>query len=237
MPATDDPSGDANRLRLFVALIPPTAVIEALVAAQRSLRAVLAEAQPDLRLRWVGPHGFHLTLRFLGHTPRDRLVAIAEAMRTVAETTAPLSLRLDRLGTLGGRRPRVVLASLAGETEADLVSLQGWATALNIVLAAQGFPIEERPLRPHLTLARVPQRADREGPAAVLQAVKQARALPALPFPALSVQLIASELQPGGARYTTLLTAPFQQSPDRSPPKPPEIGHRHNTATPCAHQE
>ena len=108
VPATDDPSGDANRLRLFVALIPPTAVIEALVAAQRSLRAVLAEAQPDLRLRWVGPHGFHLTLRFLGHTPRDRLVAIAEAMRTVAETTAPLSLRLDRLGTLGGRRPRVV---------------------------------------------------------------------------------------------------------------------------------
>jgi 2'-5' RNA ligase len=238
VPASDGPSGNADRLRLFVALTPPKAVIEALAAAQGSLRAVLAEAQPDLRLRWVGPHGFHLTLRFLGDTPCDRLAAIAEAMLAVAETTAPLSLRLDQLGTFGGRRPRVVVASLAGETEADVASLQGCTTALNIALAAQGFPIEERPLRPHLTLARLPQRADREARSAVLQAVDRASALPAIPFPARSMQLIASELQPGGALYTTRLTAPFPQSRARIPPKhPPGVEDRHNTATPCARRE
>jgi 2'-5' RNA ligase len=63
----------------------------------------------------------------------------------------PLALELKGAGGFpSARRPRVVWAGVGGEVEA----LAGLAAELGRRLAPLGFPPEDRPLSPHLTLGR-----------------------------------------------------------------------------------
>ena len=204
-PPTADRSaaGGGGSSRLFIAAVPPPPVRAALVAMQEALRAGLAAPDAGPRLRWVRPEAMHLTLRFLGETPGDRAPAIERALAATAAASAPIDLRLGALGTSGGHRPRVVWVGLEG----DLAALAACAAMLNRSLAAEGFPDDPRPLRPHLTLARLSGRAGRDAHARLLSLVA---APPSKPTPAgfrvEALELIRSELRPDGPRYTTLLT-------------------------------
>ena len=218
MPATetqtDPPAGGGGSSRLFIAAVPPPAVRDALVAAQDALRACRASGAGP-RVRWVRPEVMHLTLRFLGETPGDRAPAIGRALAATAAASAPIDLRLGALGTFGGRRPRVVWVGLEG----DLAALDACAAMLNRSLAAAGFPDDPRPLRPHLTLARVPGRGGREAYARLLSLVAAAASSQpaAAGFRVEALELIRSELRPAGPRYTTLLTTPLGGGGSRTP--------------------
>ena len=200
-------------LRLFIAVQPPPDVRDALRTARAGLERALRTAEaslptgaaqgPPLRLRWVRPEAIHLTLRFLGQTPAAQLPAIERALATAAAATPAHTLRLQALGSFGGRRPRVVWANLGGA----VAELEACARALNAALAGAGLPAEARELRPHLTLARVPDRAGRARRAALLAAIDDAGTLPPLPIPVRELHLIQSVLSPGGARYATLARA------------------------------
>ena len=103
-------------------------------------------------VRWVDPASLHLTLAFLGELDDARFEAATQTARPVAGVHAPFTLRLAGLGTFGSARsPRVIWVGLAGE-KARLLALRA---ALTDDLAARGFPREERPFSPHLTLARI----------------------------------------------------------------------------------
>ena len=210
MPATETQTappagGGGGSSRLFIAAVPPPPVRAALVAMQEALRAGLAAPDAGPRVRWVRPEAIHLTLRFLGETPGDRAPAIERALAATAAASPPIDLRLGALGTFGGRRPRVVWVGLEG----DLAALDACASMLNRSLAAEGFPDDPRPLRPHLTLARLSGRAGRDAHARLLSLVAAAAA-PSKPaeagFRVEALKLIRSELRPDGPRYTTLLT-------------------------------
>jgi 2'-5' RNA ligase len=112
-------------VRLFVAVRPPAAV-----------RAQLAAAlgRPVDR-RW------HLTLAFLGERPDA--APLAEALTAVGRRHAPLALGLAGGGTFGRR---VLWTGLSGDLSALTALAQDVRDALGVV--------EERPFRPHLTLAR-----------------------------------------------------------------------------------
>ena len=202
-PAARGGAGPSSRL--FIAAVPPPAVRAALAATQEALRAGLAGPGADVRLRWVRPEAIHLTLRFLGETPDDRRPAIERALAATAAAGAPIDLRLGAVGTFGGRRPRVVWAGLEG----DVSALADCAAALNRALAAEGFPDEPRPLRPHLTLARVSGRPGRDAHARLLSLVAATPAPRSAAFPVDALELIRSELRPDGPRYTTLARAPL----------------------------
>ena len=66
--------------RLFVALELPESMGQYLVRQQRRVR----EQLPGDHVRWVRPGGIHLTLRFLGAVPPQRLPVI-----TAANTNIP----------------------------------------------------------------------------------------------------------------------------------------------------
>ena len=99
--------------RLFVALWPPEAVLDALEALPR----------PELlRLRWTTRGQWHVTLRFLGAADRDVTAAALQTLRHVAVDVA-VSGRVRRLG----RDSLVVpvfgadsLAAAVGEVTADI---------------------------------------------------------------------------------------------------------------------
>jgi 2'-5' RNA ligase len=147
-----DPYAGQPGRRLFIALpLPPAAVdaVEAIVAAVRA--EPLPAGMHDVR--WVRLDGLHLTLRFLGPTPDERIDPTADAVRAAASVvgTGPIAGALAGAGTFPPHgRPRTLWLGIADGVPAIADVADGVETAL----LAAGWPADGRPLRPHLTLAR-----------------------------------------------------------------------------------
>lgn len=161
-------------------------------------------------LKWVNPDLLHITLRFLGPVPAARLEAVAEAAGRAAREARVFSLRLSGLGAFPSlRAPRVVWAGLApGPGHLDLQHLHA---VLEATLKEAGFPPEERPYAPHITLARTREdisRDDREGVAASLEAI-MARSMPIHTFVVDRLIVMRSDLRPAGPIYTPIATYPL----------------------------
>jgi 2'-5' RNA ligase len=100
---------------------------------------------------WSAPALYHITVRFLGETPEERLARLAECAARAAEDAAPFALRFSELGAFA--RSRVLWLGL--EDDAGLAGLQALYRRLEQALADAGLAKPEtRPYRPHLTLAR-----------------------------------------------------------------------------------
>jgi 2'-5' RNA ligase len=187
-------------LRLFVAVDLPDEVREALNILEGELR------RHDLSdLRWVRPHGIHLTLKVLGETPAARVAAITNALAGATRGRRSFRLALGEPGTFGNRRrPRVLWLDVVGDIE-PLAELQA---AVEKALAEVGFPPEERRFSPHLTLARVRQPAPPGTAERIAQAL-QAVTPPRAEFDVREVVLMRSTLQPSGAVYERLAAFPL----------------------------
>ena len=71
-----DPYAGQPGRRIFVAAPLPSAAVDAVVGLVESVRAqALPQGMRDVR--WVRLDGLHLTLRFLGPTPEERLAPTA----------------------------------------------------------------------------------------------------------------------------------------------------------------
>jgi 2'-5' RNA ligase len=196
---------DDARLRLFVAIELPDAWKEAVAAYQRRLQERISIDAPRVRLRYVRPEGVHLTLKFLGETPANRLPSIEGALSQAVTTAPNFRLELRRVGSFSDRRAaRVVWAGVAGDTDA----LRLLAERVDTRLASAGFARERRGFMPHLTIARLPDamsQAERELVVAASNAIALA------PQDAMLVgyvSLMRSHLGPGGTRYERLARFP-----------------------------
>jgi 2'-5' RNA ligase len=116
-------------VRLFVALRPSA-------AALASLADALGVAVDP---RW------HLTLAFVGEQPDAE--PFLEPLAAVAARSAAVELLLSGGLTFGGR---VLAASVTG----DVAALSRLAHAVQEVCRSAGAAVDDRPYRPHLTLAR-----------------------------------------------------------------------------------
>ena len=64
-------------MRLFVALEISEAVRENLAAIRNNFSSI------DSQVRWVPPQNLHVTLKFIGSVPQEKLEPITEALRRV----------------------------------------------------------------------------------------------------------------------------------------------------------
>ena len=177
-------------MRLFVALDIPEIVRDSLATLSRQLREICPAA------RWVRIEGAHLTLKFIGETPPDRVEPIRSALRDMP-ATGPIELHFAGLGFLpDSRRPRVFWAGI--EAGAALPAL---AASIETRIEPLGIPREARDFHPHITLARFdsPKGLDPLRAAVEKLGVPEfGRAL------AGEFHLYQSVLKPGGAEYTRL---------------------------------
>ncbi len=179
--------GDA--VRAFVALELGAALREQLAAEIARLRPRLTSA------RFVRPEGIHLTLRFLGQMTPAARATLEEPLAEAAGQCPRTEAHVRGLGTFPARG-RVRVLWLGIEVPSAVVALQ---QACERAARAAGFAAEDRPFRPHLTLARFDPPAPRpELPALDLGTT----ALPEL-------VLFQSTLSRGGAVYTRLRTFPL----------------------------
>jgi 2'-5' RNA ligase len=187
--------------RLFLALEPPDPVRRRLASLADELRRAAGRAGEEIR--WVPPANVHLTLQFLGAVPEERVAAIEAALGDAAREARPLSLAVRGVGGFpNARRPRVVWAGLEG----DLAPLGAFVAGLGARLAKLGYPPEDRPFSPHLTLGRARDRRGAPGLAGALAGVAQEA--PA-PWRAGEVVLFESHLSPRGPQYEAIARAPL----------------------------
>lgn len=183
--------------RTFIALDLSESAREEL---RRQLRR-LANALPGVRL--VNLADLHLTLSFLGELADEALIYVIALTEEVARQTAPFALALSGLGVFGPpTAPRVIWAGVGGETR-RLIALQ---RRLVDALAAQGFPREERPYSPHLTLARLARPLD-ESAYLRLRAVLDSPAPRPTRWQVEDMRVMRSERAPATPRYTPLRVA------------------------------
>jgi 2'-5' RNA ligase len=186
--------------RLFVALEPDPPVRAGLVAAVEALRRTAGPAAGALR--WSAPATVHLTLRFLRDVAEPRLGEVMEAVAATARSGSPLALELRGAGAFPtARRARVVWLGVSG----DVGPLAILAAELERRLAPLGFPAEDRPFAPHLTVARARPRRGATGLAPALEAALAGS--PPLPWKVTELVLFESHLEPGGARHVPLVRA------------------------------
>jgi RNA 2',3'-cyclic 3'-phosphodiesterase len=140
-------------VRLFVAVVPPPAVLD-------ELEATVAPLRPGWpALRWTGMPAWHLTLAFLGEVGDDTAAALAPRLERAAARHPSLELSLAGGGAFSGpARARVLWTGLRG----DLRALEALARSVAAGARRAGAPPpdEGRRFRPHVTLARCREPAD-----------------------------------------------------------------------------
>ena len=130
-------------MRLFTAIdIDP--------AVRTKLADLLHRLRPLARLSWTTPDRMHITTKFIGEWPDDRL---EEIKRTLASVGSPgaFDIEISRLGWFPNERhPRVFWAGVYGGAP-----LESLAHSTEEALFKLGVAREQRGYSPHLTLARI----------------------------------------------------------------------------------
>jgi 2'-5' RNA ligase len=210
-------------VRAFVALVPPAGALAELETAVAPVRA----AHPGLR--WTPPAQWHLTLAFLGEIDEGVLPELAERLARAARRHPPTPLALAGGGRFGDRvlwtRVHAAPGPAAPTGTADAPSVPGSPAppgrvphpggprgidgvrrlAASVTAAARrsGIPVDDRPYRPHLTLARTRDGAD------LRPAVAALRGFTGSPWTADVVHLVRSRLGagPGGTAAHDVVAA------------------------------
>ena len=204
-----------DSIRVFVAVGISGEAQEQLIGAVERIRQDIPQG-----IQWANPDGMHLTLKFLGNIPSSGVGPLLDCLGPVAAGHSHFPLHLAGLGMFPNRRkPRVLWAGVGGDLDALSSLQQGAEDAIN----ALGYPPEQRPFRPHITLGR-PRRSVSDAQLSRIGAAVSALTPPSpVGWLVESADVMQSELHPTGARYTVLGSAPLK-SPLPIAKSPPPAG-------------
>lgn len=190
-----------KKVRSFIAIPVPSEGIEALEQVVKNL-----DQEIGRYVRWVRPEGIHVTLKFMGDIPAAMVERVLEALPPVAAGSSPFELAISGLGVFPNiRRPRVLWAGLEG----GLTTLSDLQLAVDEAVGKLGLPKEQRHFSPHLTLGRV-RRDVAEGQLRKIGEVMSSTGIPSIPaWPADTVNLMRTELDPAGSRHYLVGSAPI----------------------------
>ncbi len=172
--------------RLFVALMPPRAVLDELDAVVAPLR----DEEPALR--WTRIEAWHMTLAFLGAVEQPKLDELAERLARVACRREPIRLTVTGVGRFG---QQVLWAGVAGNwLTGDREPLRRLADSVRAAARRCGLEVETRPYRGHVTLARGAAGVD------LRPLVERLRGFSGSPWTTTDLYLVESKLGAGEGR-------------------------------------
>ncbi|MEU9421211.1 RNA 2',3'-cyclic phosphodiesterase [Streptomyces sp. NPDC048272] len=184
-----------STVRVFIALAPPDDAKDELA---RELGPAY-EAYP--RMRWNRIEDWHITLAFLGELPVATVPLLRAPLAGLAAARRPV-----RLAMRGGGHfdERVLWSGIEG----DLDGLHRLAGEVRGVVRECGVDFEERPLRPHLTLAR----SRRDDPSSVVKAAAALAGFTGRPWQARRLHLVGSNIGrgPGAIHYRDIEAWSFE---------------------------
>ena len=169
--------------------------------------AIRAAGEPRGSVSWVAKGNLHATVKFLGEIRAERVSALGEALAGIAAGFPPFSLDAAGGGTFpGARNPRVLWVGFREPLELVGKLQQNIENALS----GAGFPREDRPFHPHVTVGRV------RGVLPPAWGDRFVQGLSGRGFGIVPVSLIAlfeSRLSPGGSVYSVVREFPLVKPP------------------------
>ena len=184
-------------MRLFIAINLAPETRDAIYADAEPLRAATRG------VRWVAANALHITVKFLGEQDESVVDDIRAALGPIGGVHAAATVTTTEVGAFPNfRRPRVVWLGMTGEA-----AMRALARDVDSALVPLGIPAEARPFQAHLTLGRVKGELQPREAAALAAAAGEPRVARAVPVQA--VDLMRSELGPGGSRYTVVASVPL----------------------------
>jgi len=189
-------------MRIFIALDIDEAIRERLARFLEGVRGFAPDA------RWVRPESLHVTLKFIGEKPADKVDEVKRALAAIRCEAFDLSFR----GFGFFPTPKAARVFWIGiQSGAPLAGLAG---AVDGATSPLGIPKEDHPFSPHLTLARGGGHSGapgwRKGDAPNRNFRRLQEKLAVMPVPEFGTMtareffLYRSELMRGGSRYTKL---------------------------------
>lgn len=184
-----------EQIRSFIAIELSPQIREELEALQNRL-----QSGGRFRARWVKPDGIHLTLKFLGNVAADKIEDISGVIEEAASGIPPFRLEVGELGAFPNlKNVRVVWLGMEGDMEQLTLLQHRVETGLEPI----GFPPEKREFKPHLTLARLNDRAGKEERLECGRKIAETEFEP-VSMQVESVSLMRSRLERSGAVYSRL---------------------------------
>lgn len=179
-------------MRCFIAIPLPKSVKQQLGNLQESIE----------NLRWQNINQLHITLKFLGEVSDDKVQDLQAELRKV-ELSA-FSISLKELGYFPkGKKPRVLWAGI--EESKPLVKLKKKIEAICAVL---NFEADNRPFKPHITLARMKGTSEND----VMAFIKQHKQFDIQDVPVEEFVLYESRLHSDGAEHIQLKTFQLERT-------------------------
>ncbi len=158
----------------------------------------------SLDVRWVRPDGIHLTVVFMGNVKTEDLEAMGNEIGMVCSDFSPFQIALKGIGCFpNSRNPRVVWLGLVGDVE----RMSRFRDRLQKQLSPFGIQEEKRPFKPHLTLGRFKKALRDE--ASLRKLMEKHKDVTSLVCTLDEFMLFKSDLKPGGAVYTKMLSWPL----------------------------
>ena len=185
-----------EQVRSFIAIELPEEIKQGLSQLEAQLKLGKQSS-----VKWVDPYSVHLTLKFLGNVPVNKIGDITRAIEDAVHGVSPFHLEVKDLGVFPNlRRVQVVWVGVSGQLD-RLCQLQ---QRIESNLAPLGFAPESRRFTPHLTLARVRDWAPPDERQRFGQLIANARFETDYTFEVEAISLMKSQLTREGAIYSQI---------------------------------
>jgi RNA 2',3'-cyclic 3'-phosphodiesterase len=182
-------------MRLFTGLDLPAEVV-------RNLENLLEELRPAARIQWSPPANLHITTKFIGEWPEERLDELKAALAALPGRAA-IPLHIHNVGFFPNpHSPRIFWCGIEAPGLAELAGDTDRATA------ALGIESEKRAYSPHLTLARIKEKVNLQP---LRERIAARASLDFGSFEAEGFFLYRSQLRPSGSVYTKLAEFPLSK--------------------------
>ena len=183
-------------MRAFIAIELGQALHDELASLQAKLKA---SAGADVK--WVEPQNIHLTLKFLGEVPENKIDKIKGALDAIAANMAAFTVSLSETGAFPNlNSPRVIWVGIKeGAIESAKLTEK-----IEEQLAKLGFPKEDRAFSAHLTLARVRSQKGRQRLKESVDEINNSSVVHRPSSVVTHITLFQSTLMPKGPVYTIL---------------------------------
>ena len=197
----------SGEVRAFLAIHLPCAVTASLArlidqAVDRGVDCI----------RPVKPENMHLTVRFFGNVSDRQVESLIAAVRRSTRSIRPFTLTLGGVGAYPSvGNARVVWVGLEDDGLAPLLDTRG---RIDDALVEAAFERDPRKFSPHVTIARIRDRASRVDRRKAAESLFSAKLDSALPIPVERISLMRSVLLPSGPEYSALAEIPLEGTKD-----------------------
>ena len=161
--------------------------------------------QSKIKVNWIKSANMHLTVKFIGQTPKSSVKEIIHSVALITKDLPPFKLKIKGTGCFPNRgKPKTLWLGIKG----DYLPLSKLVEKVENNLHYLGFARETKSLIPHITIAKINYPQKRTPDVSVFLKTSY----DAIDLNVNRLQLFSSELLSNGAIYSLLKTFPLGES-------------------------